>query len=94
LLPFRKGCHDSRREFGKLFFFGAFRVNVGHHLGGRAKRNIDVLSNMVPHSHVPGADVVVARRYFITFHKSNAIFSVNVEPDGPLGSPHRFEKHF
>ena len=45
-------------------------------------------------SNIQGADVVVARRYFISLHKSNAIFSVNVEPDCPLGSPHRFEKHF
>ena len=78
----------------KLFFFSTFRVNVGNHLGCRTKGNVYVLSDVVSHSHISCTDVVVARRDFITLHKSDAIFSVDVESDRALRPAHCFKQHF
>ena len=90
-LSFRKGCHDASCELVKLFFFSTFRVNVCHHFGCRTKSNVDVLSDMVSHSHISCTDVMVARRDFITLHKSYAIFSVDVESDSTLWPAHCFK---
>ena len=72
----------------ELLFLGAFRVQVSNHLCSRAKRNVDVLSDVVSHPHVARTDVMIARRDFITLHKADAILSVDVESNSTLGSPH------